>query len=254
MRRQISERLREIEQELNARVLYACESGSRAWGFASEDSDYDVRFIYVHSVDWYLRLEKRPDNIERFLPDDLDVSGWELSKTLRLFSGCNLALNEWLGSPVVYETDQNFLNELKALIPKYFNPKKAMHHYLSMADKTTNEYLLDNTITINIKKLFYILRPLLACEWITVNEQMPPTEFQLMLGQNYLPPALLGQVNELLGQKSRSKEQDTITISDALSTWIKTSIEKHTQNTELVDAGKKSGWEPLNMLMRKFVN
>jgi len=95
---------------------------------------------------------------------------------------------------------------------------------------------------------------LLACEWIAVNGQMPPTEFQLMLGQNYLPPTLLSQVNELLSQKSSSKEKDAIAISDALSAWIKASFEKHRQNTELINAGAKSGWEPLNMLMRKFVS
>ena len=121
-----------------------------------------------------------------------------------------------------------------------------------MADGTAKEHLSDNTIII--KKLFYILRPLLACEWITANEQMPPTEFHLMLGQNYLPPSLLSQVNELLSQKSSSKEKDTIAISDALSAWTKASCEKHSQNTELINAGAKSGWESLNMLMRKFVN
>ena len=152
---------------------------------------------------------------------------------------------------MVYETNQIFLDELKALIPKYFNPKKAMHHYLNMAEKTASKHLSDNTG--NIKKLFYILRPLLACEWITVNRQMPPTEFQLMLGCDYLPPALLSQVNELLSQKSSSKEKDTIAISDALSAWINASCEKHQQNAELIDAGEKSGWEPLNRLMRKFV-
>ena len=101
---EIQRSIDEIEQSENVTVLYACESGSRAWGFHSQDSDYDVRFIYAHPPDWYLSvdLEKKRDVIERPILDDLDVSGWDLRKSLQLFRKSNPPLLEWLDSPIVY--------------------------------------------------------------------------------------------------------------------------------------------------------
>ena len=102
IRKEVLRRLDAVEREEDVRVLYACESGSRAWGFASPDSDYDVRFIYVHRPDWYLSIVDRRDVIERPIVDEYDLSGWELRKTLRLFRKSNPPLIEWLGSPIVY--------------------------------------------------------------------------------------------------------------------------------------------------------
>lgn len=97
--------LEAIEQRHDVRVLFACESGSRGWGFASPDSDYDVRFLYVHKPEWYLRVEPQRDVIERPIDDVLDVSGWELRKALQLMRRSNPTLFEWLDSPVIYRED-----------------------------------------------------------------------------------------------------------------------------------------------------
>lgn len=136
------------------RVLLAVESGSRAWGFASPDSDYDVRFVHVHEPAWYLTVFESRDVIETMLPGELDVSGWDLRKSLRLFSKCNLALNEWLGSPVVYSETSEFRSELRALIPMFFNPTRATHHHRNMAKQALSNLTSENQISI--KKL---LRP-----------------------------------------------------------------------------------------------
>src|SRR5262249_9363242 len=112
MREYILNELSRIEKEHDVRVLMAVESGSRAWGFASPDSAYDVPFIYVHNRDWYLSVFEGRDTIEEMLPQSLDLSGWDLRKTLRLFSNCNLALNEWLGSPIVYSEVPDFRQRL----------------------------------------------------------------------------------------------------------------------------------------------
>ena len=112
MNERIRAALRDVERQFEVRILLAVESGSRAWGFASPDSDYDVRFVYAHPRDWYLSVGDARDVIEQMLPGDLDVSGWELRKALRLFSKCNLALNEWLGSPVTYQEIAEFRREL----------------------------------------------------------------------------------------------------------------------------------------------
>jgi len=133
MKSRILEALADIEAGEGVRVLLAVESGSRAWGFASPDSDYDVRFIYAHPRDWYLSVLEPRDVIEQMLPGDLDVSGWELRKTLRLFAKCNLALNEWLGSPVTYLEVPGFRKQIATLAPNYFNSVAATYHYLRMA-------------------------------------------------------------------------------------------------------------------------
>jgi predicted nucleotidyltransferase len=129
--------VRDIEQRYNVRVLYACESGSRGWGFASPDSDYDVRFLYVHRPEWYLRVEAQRDVIELPIDDELDVCGWEWRKALGLLKGANPTLIEWLDSPVVYQEDETVVAELRALIPAWFSPLRARWHYYSMARKTS---------------------------------------------------------------------------------------------------------------------
>jgi predicted nucleotidyltransferase len=179
MRGEILAALRSIEAEAHVRVLLAVESGSRAWGFASPDSDYDVRFIYVHEPAWYLTVFESRDVIEKMLPGELDVSGWDLRKSLRLFSKCNLALNEWLGSPVVYSETPGFRAELRTLIPMFFNATRATHHYRSMAKQALSNLTAENKISI--KKLLYAARALLACRWIRQYKSQPPTEFHVVV-------------------------------------------------------------------------
>src|SRR5258708_31381471 len=129
----VRDALAQVEAERHVRVLFACESGSRAWGFASRDGDYDVRFLYVHRRDWYLSVEDRRDVIERPIADDLDVSGWELRKALRLLRKSNPPLLEWLKSPVVYRHDPAFAVEVGALAAKFYSPRRCFAHYLHMA-------------------------------------------------------------------------------------------------------------------------
>ena len=162
--------LHELERQQDFKVLFAAESGSRAWGFASPDSDYDVRMIYVKPEAWYWSLDARqpdtsldarqPDTFNAMLPGELDVSAWELRKTLRLFAGCNPSLNEWLGSPIIYYADPKFADEMRSLIPVYFNPVWTVYHYLALSAKALEDRQQDGTIAV--KKLFYALRGLLA--------------------------------------------------------------------------------------------
>jgi len=134
----IRQAIADIEAEHAVRVLFAAESGSRAWGFASPDSDFDVRFIYVHRRDWYLGIDEPRDVIEAMLPGDLDLSGWDLRKTLRLFLRCNAALNECLGSPIVYAERGDLASQLRDLLPEAFRALAGYHHYLSRSDGCRN--------------------------------------------------------------------------------------------------------------------
>ncbi|MEI6057268.1 MAG: nucleotidyltransferase domain-containing protein, partial [Lentisphaerota bacterium] len=154
MKEQILTELKRIEQEQNVKVLYAVESGSRAWGFASTNSDWDVRFIYVHPLDWYLSIQERKDNYAKILPNDIDLGGWELRKSLNLFRKSNPPLLEWLRSPNVYYEDSSFINGIRELSQEYFNPKSTMYHYLHMADGNYRDYL--KGAVVRMKKYFYV--------------------------------------------------------------------------------------------------
>lgn len=199
---QILTALGSIEAECGVRVLYACESGSRAWGFASPDSDYDVRFFYVHPRDWYLSIEGHRDVIERMLPDDLDVAGWDLRKTLGLLRKSNPALIEWLRSPIVYRQDDAFMHEFRELASTYASPHRCFLHYLHMAEGNWRTYLQD--ALVKHKKYLYVLRPVMAARWIERSGEMAPMEFQRLL--EVCPPEPKGAIEELLRVKASSGE------------------------------------------------
>ena len=205
MKHEILTALAEVERQHAVRVLLAVESGSRAWGFASQDSDYDVRFIYVHPRDWYLRIFEQRDVIEPQGEGLLDPSGWELRKALRLFSKCNLALNEWLNSPIVYREAEGLRCQLQALIPAFFNSIAAVHHYLSMARSALDAREVGGTIST--KKLFYALRALFACRWIERSCSQPPTEFERLV-DFVAHETEKSWITELLQQKAEGCEGD----------------------------------------------
>nr|WP_199043576.1 nucleotidyltransferase domain-containing protein [Dyella sp. ASV24] len=212
-----------VEKDFGVRVLYAAESGSRAWGFASPDSDYDVRFIYAHPRDWYLSVFESRDVIERMLPGDLDVSGWDLRKALRLMSKCNLAFNEWFDSPIVYREDTAFAKAIRELIPHVFQPARALFHYLSMASSTHTEYLTGEQV--RLKKLFYFLRPVLACRWIEHTRTQPPTAFSRLLAQPWVSDAEREWIAELEARKAVVREGDTSEIPAFLRPWMLTELD-----------------------------
>lgn len=247
MHERIIAAIKNIELEHKCAVLFACESGSRAWGFASPDSDYDIRFIYTNSLEWYLKVEDKPDIINKMLPEELDICGWDLQKTLRLFAKCNLCLNEWLNSPCIYYKNENFHNKLKMLIPEYFNSKKAMHHYLSTANKMVENHLQTNSV--NIKKLFYVLRPLLACIWIMNKQTMPPTAFKELFAQHELSHGIMEFINLLLAEKSVSSEKHKIHLPKEISVWINEQILKLTMFANTITTTNVIKWEPLNAIM-----
>lgn len=251
MRDEIAGCLKHVEDESDCRVLFACESGSRAWGFASPDSDYDVRFIYVKPSRWYLRLDEPSDTIEAMLPGNIDLSGWELRKTLRLFHRGNYALCEWLGSPILYHADAAFHSRLKELVPAYFNPKRAMFHYLKTAEKALGEAVSEERI--GIKQAFYVLRPLAACEWIAARRSMPPTAFVDVLAGIALEPSVAAAVRTLLEQKRHTREKHPIALPRVLAEWIKSGLARNMEKAEEMEPTTAPGWEPLSDLMRAYV-
>ena len=202
MKNAIIEKLLEIEQKENVRILHAVESGSRAWGFESPDSDYDVRFIYVRDVDFYLRLGKTKDVIEWQLDEVFDVNGWDLQKALRLLHSSNPTLFEWNNSPIVYKTTEEWGN-IKEEINKCFSAKSGLYHYLNTAKSNYREYLKGEMV--RLKKYFYVIRPILACKWILEKNSPPPVLFEELMNA-VLEPELKGMVENLIETKMKTPE------------------------------------------------
>jgi uncharacterized protein len=200
----------EIDHEIN--ILFACESGSRAWGFPSKDSDYDVRFIYIHKKDWYLSIDQKRDIIEIPKRDRLsipvnellDVSGWELTKALRLFRKSNPPLLEWLRSNIIYYQSHSAIEKMNAIANQIFAPSSCVYHYLNMAKGNYRDYLVGQKV--KIKKYFYVLRPILAAKWIEKYNDIPPIEFHQLLEDVIPPSELKDQIHSLLVRKMAGEE------------------------------------------------
>ena len=248
MRERIVEELRKLEQECQVRVLLAVESGSRAWGFASPDSDYDVRFIYAHPRDWYLSVLEQRDVIERMLPGDLDLSGWELRKALRLFAKCNLALNEWILSPEMYLSVPQFTGKLSALMPGFFNPIAGLHHYRRMAQASLEDNYRDGRM--GIKKVFYVLRPLLACRWIEHLRTQPPTEFSRLAAAEWVDAAERAWIEDLLRQKALAAEKQQLEIEAGRITAIRSELDRYVSIAAALPGPQKAQMSELDELLR----
>ncbi|UXI69062.1 nucleotidyltransferase domain-containing protein [Tahibacter amnicola] len=214
----ISSAIDTLERERNIRVLMAVESGSRAWGFASPDSDYDVRFVYAHRRDWYLRLAEPKDVIEAMLPGDLDLSGWDVRKALRLFADGNVALCEWLDSPIVYRERDGFMDALRATLPACYQPSRAYFHYWATARKMYAEHLAGDQVTL--KKVFYCLRALLCCRWIARTLTQPPTDFARLLAGEDASTQERTWIGVLQERKTLAVEGQREPLDPAVRQWL----------------------------------
>ncbi|OXM87231.1 nucleotidyltransferase domain-containing protein [Paenibacillus rigui] len=245
----IMEELRRIEQEEQVKIVYACESGSRAWGFPSQDSDYDVRFLYVRPVNWYLSIFDKRDVIERPISDMLDINGWDVKKALNLFRKSNPPLLEWLQSPMKYYESFTVAERIRRISPLTFSPKSCMYHYLNMAKGNYREYLQGEQV--KIKKYFYVLRPILACAWIEQFNSMPPMAFDELV--EWLLPAdsdLRKAVERLLARKKAGDELDFEPRINPINSYLEEQIRTFEHKAVLMKAGEGAQDEELDELFR----
>lgn len=249
----IKTELRRLETEHDIKILLAVESGSRAWGFASTDSDWDVRYIYVHRPEWYLRIDHYKDSQEEILPNDIDLSGWELRKALRLFRKSNPPMLEWLRSPIVYLEQFSTAERIRELSREYFNPRSCMYHYLSMAKGNFNEFLKDREL-VKIKKYFYVLRPVLACEWISTEGTFPPMEFDRLV-ESHLPSGELRDVvDDLLVRKMAGEELKEEPAIGALNEFLRDKIAFYSEKVGEIDTIDRPQTESLDDLFRSTLS
>ena len=249
LHQRVRNELARVESEREVRVLFACESGSRAWGFASRDSDYDVRFLYVHRRDWYLSVEDRRDVIEQPIADDLDVSGWELRKALRLLRKSNPPLLEWLKSPVVYRHDPVFAAEFGALATEFYSPRRCFAHYLHMAFGNWCDYLRARE-EVSLKKYLYVFRPLLACRWIERQLGQVPMLFAQLVESVLDEADVRAALAELIARKQAGEELAVAPPVEALTRFIEAELPRLEALNEPDDAA--GDVDELNGFFRRY--
>jgi len=250
MRERIEAALEQIEREHGVRIVYACESGSRAWGFASTDSDYDVRFIYARARNWYLSVFEGRDVIELPIDTVLDVNGWDLRKSLQLLEKSNPTLLEWLQSPIVYREQSEVMSRFRSIARTHFSPVRGFHHYYAMAKGNYREYL--QAESVRRKKYFYVLRPLLCCQWIASGKGMPPIEFQVLVDAMLQDASVRAAVDDLLREKMAGAELDELPRIPVLNDFI-TKMLVHFEQTPVTDAGEKPPVAQLDEFFRASI-
>ncbi len=225
-RKEILSRLRSAESEHGVRIVYACESGSRAWGFASPDSDFDVRFIYVCNPDWYLSfdVELRRDVIEYPIVDEIDCGGWDIRKALYLLTRTNGALLEWLHSPIKYIDQGKVTEGLRTIAQESANSLALCYHYSHMARRNAREYLLNDKV--RLKKYFYVLRPLLAIRFIEGGNGIPPVEFERLV-ESVAPNKLRSSIADLLALKRNTPELGLGAPIPEIGNFIESELNRH---------------------------
>ncbi len=242
----IARQLAEVEEKENVRVLLAVEAGSRAWGYASPDSDYDVRFIYVRSIADYLRISSCRDVIEWRSDEGIDMNGWDLKKALLLLRASNPTLFEWNNSPIWYQAS-DYWKKISKELDVFFNPKAGFCHYLGMAKRTYKEELRSEPV--KLKKYFHAMRALLAAKWVSENKCSPPVRLaELML--NTLQPGTLPAFDSLYVLKTEGQDLGAPKPIPELNEYIEKSIQeleqkapetKHTVDWQLLDKWFQDG-------------
>ena len=255
VRAEVERRLAACEAEHDVRILFCVESGSRAWGFPSPDSDYDVRFVYVHPEDWYLAfdVERRRDVIEYPIVDEIDINGWDLRKALYLFTRSNGALFEWLASPICYRDPFAARDALLALAERFLHRAALCYHYSHMARGNANQLLTGSQV--KLKKYFYVLRPLLAIRWLLKRGTLPPVPFRTLLDAE-APAELLPSVTALLEAKAKTPELGEGNRLPLVDGFIERELKSHHdaftgQGRPVMDA--EEGRVLLNQLFRTLV-
>ena len=267
IQKEIQDNLNQIEEQYDVKILLAVESGSRAWGFASADSDYDVRFIYVHRPEEYLRIDSMKDVIEWQLDDVLDINGWDLRKALLAFAKGNPNVMEWANSPIIYRKSKHW-DALREAAMHYFSEKSALCHYYGTANSTLKGYLTGDRI--RYKKYFYALRPLLCCRWIEKYHTAPPMEFAKLLtlfedcdrddtlsgscdSEGALTEELYNGIQDLLARKAVTEEKDLNPQMPVIIDFIESECVRQKQLSDAAPDDHRHDYGELNEAFRNLL-
>lgn len=239
-------KLKHIEKKRNVKINYACESGSRAWGFASPDSDYDVRFLYTHPLEWYLTVSEKRDTID-IMDGDFDAVGWELRKSLRLLKKSNVPALEHLFSPILYKGEDELVLELRAIAKDCFSPVASMYHYLSMSKKYEEKL---SGSTIKLKSLFYALRTAIAGKWILEYKSLPPVVFSEIL--SLVSNDIASEIKNLMIVKSENNESYLHSRNEKVIRFVSETIAINDKYAKTLRSGKPDSERIDNFLFKEI--
>lgn len=234
MKDSIPKELQEIEKQHSVKIIYAVESGSRAWGFASPDSDFDVRFIYKNDLNYYLSLWEKSDTIEFVTDKKLDGSGWDLRKTLHLLSKSNASLLEWLYSPIIYFERPQLIETLRSFAQKCFSAIACMHHYVSMSKNFAELCQQEN---VKLKSYLYALRTALAGKWIAEQNSFPPVELDKLLC--IAPNEVQDKIREIMEVKAFQNESYLHPKEPLITHFLTKTLTENIEKTKKLSVGKK---------------
>lgn len=247
----IQAKLDEISERENIKILHCVESGSRAWGFASPDSDYDVRFVYVRRKEDYLRLDPFRDVIEWQLDDIYDINGWDIQKMLRLLNKSNPTVFEWDISPIVYRTSDEWNRIIRPKIRRCFDPKADMYHYLNMASNNSKAFLSGERV--KLKKYFYVLRPLLCAKWVAEKRMPPPMLFSELMNEE-IDENIRPEIEKLLGKKRLSSEMGMGEHIKEIDEYIELLTEELNTIVKDISSEKRNNLDELNKTFLRLIN
>lgn len=267
MTKKIQETLLLIEQAHQVKIIYACESGSRAWGFESKDSDWDIRFIYVSQLDHYLSVFPNIQDvldinnssiIKDIIKHQLDFVGWDISKVLFNLSKGNPDLISWFLSPIVYKKQDNYYDVIHILAMEFFKPISTYYHYLHMATKNYNQYIKNpEEDVVNTKKYLYVLRPILACIWLELTGLIPPMKFNMIYEspyiQQYLGALITKEIEELVLKKKNNLELDKQQRNSILDKFIEKEIIKYTNLVKNINLETRPDIKIFNKIFQRFI-
>lgn len=238
----IRAKLGEIEHREQVRIIWAVEAGSRAWGFPSPNSDYDVRFIYIRDKKEYLRLEEIRDSMDALQDDLLDIEGWDLRRVLRMVYRSTPEVYEWFASPIIYRSTPE-AEEIKKILPQYFSVKKCARNYLHMASMDFRTYFRDDEVWQ--VKYFYLLRQMLQAKWLLEERNIPPLSFEELVRLK-LDDEWKDYILEMLQKKKVSQELGKAPRNKKLIDYLEQSLNKMQEEESLLEDDGKKSWEMLN--------
>ena len=251
MKEKINHLLSQLATEQQFTILLAVESGSRAWGFASPDSDFDVRFIYLRPLEYYLSVYPGEDNIDLPIKEDLDLVGWDMKKALFLLGKSNCTLLDWIGSPIVYHSESGFQSDIKELALSTFQPKPGIYHYLNLAEKTGN--ISNPGSEISLKSLIYCLRSLMACHWIYQEKTPPPVPFDQLLDFCPYSNAEKQAIADLVQKKKQAAESENAPLHPVLAELVKRELDLHRSRVKSLPSKPGLNTADIDAFFQKWV-
>jgi len=242
------QKLYETEEAHQVKILLAIESGSRGWGFAAENADYDCRFIYVHKKDWYLSVLDKQEFIEYPVDEVFDIKGYDITRALKYIMKPQAVMHEYLSSNEVYICNKTIVGKLQTLAADFFNPIPISYHYLGLAKKTLGE--IKAADTAKIKKYFYVLRPIANLNFIWQYRKMPYMEYWRTLEAIEMAPEITTAINQLTELKMSSKEHDKVSQVGLLVNYFETEIAKFDGGLKDMIHSKNRNYEPVDETFR----